>query len=355
MRAILYYGREDVRFEDIPEPSPKPGEVKLRVLYNGICGSDLHEYYHGPLASSAKPHPLSGVKNPVVLGHEFSAEVVEVGKGIGDLKVGDLVAVEPVETCGKCAWCRAGQYNHCPLGAIHGYSREGGGLAEFTVVLRSMAHKLPDGITARHGALVEPMAVSYHAVARAQVKAGQTVVVHGGGPIGVGAFLALKAHGDIRVIISEPSPERRAILSRLGAEQVLDPTSVNVVEAVRELTGGRGADASIEAAGAGASFKAAVASTASLGTLVVVAMHMEPVQFHPIMLLAGEVNITGSRTYCNDYPAVIAAMARGAYPLDGWVSTIPFDGFIDQGIVPLQSQKAMKIMVDVAGTGAKPA
>jgi (R,R)-butanediol dehydrogenase/meso-butanediol dehydrogenase/diacetyl reductase len=353
MRAIVYHGREDVRFEEIPEPSPKPGEVKLRVLYNGICGSDLHEYYHGPLASRTTPHPLTGVQNPVVLGHEFSGTVVELGKGVDDLNMGDLIAVEPIQTCGRCAWCRAGQYNHCPLGAIHGYNREGGGLAEFTVVPRSMAHKLPQGVTARHGALVEPMAVSYHAVARAQAKPGQTVVIHGAGPIGVGALLSLKAIGDIRVIISEPSPERRATVSRLGADQVLDPKNQNVVEAIRNLTDGRGADASIDAAGIPAAFKAAMASTAALGTLVVVAMHMEAFSFNPIMLLAGEVNVTGSRTYCNEFPKVMDLMARGAYPLDGWVSTIPFDGFILQGVVPLNHQQAMKIMVDVAGVGAK--
>ncbi len=353
MRAIVYHGREDVRFEDIPEPSPKPGEVKLRVLYNGICGSDLHEYYHGPLASRTTPHPLTGVQNPVVLGHEFSGTVVEVGKGVDDLKLGDLVAVEPIQTCGRCAWCRAGQYNHCPLGAIHGYNREGGGLAEFTVIPRSMAHKLPEGVTARHGALIEPMAVSYHAVARAQAKPGQTVVVHGAGPIGVGALLSLKAIGDIRVIITEPSPERRATVSRLGADQVLDPKTQNVVEAIRNLTDGRGADASIDAAGIPAAFKAAMASTAALGTLVVVAMHMEAFSFNPIMLLAGEVNVTGSRTYCHEFPKVMDLMARGAYPLDGWVSTVPFDGFILQGIVPLNRQQAMKIMVDVAGVGAR--
>lgn len=352
MRAIVYYGREDVRFEDIPEPSPKPGEVKLRVLYNGICGSDLHEYYHGPLVSRTTPHPLTGVQNPVVLGHEFSGAVTEVGKGVDDLKLGDLVAVEPIQTCGRCDWCRAGQYNHCPLAAIHGYNREGGGLAEFTVIPRSMAHKLPEGVTARHGALVEPMAVSYHAVARARAKAGQTVVVHGAGPIGVGALLSLKAIGDIRVIMSEPSPSRRAIVSRLGADHVLDPKNENVVEAVRSLTSGRCADASIDAAGIPAAFKAAMASTAPLGTLVVVAMHMQAFQFNPIALLAGEVNVTGSKTYCDDFPKVMGLMARGAYPLDGWVSTVAFDGFIDQGIVPLNSQQAMKIMVNVAGTGA---
>jgi (R,R)-butanediol dehydrogenase/meso-butanediol dehydrogenase/diacetyl reductase len=348
MRAIRFHGREDVRLDDIPQPSPKAGEIKLRVIYNGICGSDLHEYYHGPMMTLRRPHPLSGVQNPVVLGHEFSGEVVELGQGVSDLKVGDLIAVEPVQTCGSCHWCRAGQYNHCPTPAIHGYSRDGGGLAEYTVVLRSMAHKLPVGVSARHGALVEPMAVSYHAVLRAHARVGQTVAVHGGGPIGVGAYLALKALGDIEVIISEPSAERRAILSRLGAGHLLDPRSVNVVEAIRELTGGRGADASIDAAGVPDAFKAALASTAPMGHLVVVAMHMEPFQFNALSLLAGEVNITGSKTYCNDYPAVIDLMTRGAFPLEGWVSTIPLEGFIDRGVLPLSRQQATKIMVDVA-------
>ena len=85
---------------------------------------------------------------------------------------------------------------------------------------------------------------------------------------------------------------------------------------------------------------------------MVVAMHMQPVEFHPLVLLGGEVNITGSRIYCNDFPKVIALMERGAYPLDGWVSTVPFDGFIDRGIVPLNDQQAMKILIDVAGASA---
>src|SRR5579871_3701276 len=280
MRAIRFYGREDVRLDDIPEPAPKVGEVKLRVLYNGICGSDLHEYYHGPIMTRTRPHPLTGVHNPVVLGHEFCGEVVEVGAGADDLKPGDLIAVEPIQTCGVCHWCRFGQYNHCPRPAVHGYNREGGGLAEFTVVPRAMAHRLPAGVSAQQGALVEPMAVSYHAVMRAHPRAGQTIVVHGGGPIGVGAFLALRAMADIQVIISEPSAQRRAILAALGAERLLDPRSVNVVEAIRDMTGGRGADASIDAAGVPAAFKAALASTAPMGHLVVVAMHMEPFPFN---------------------------------------------------------------------------
>src|SRR5229473_189799 len=129
MRAAVYHGRRDLRLESVPEPEPGPGDVKLRVIYNGICGSDLQEYYDGPVTTRTTPHPLTGVKNPVILGHELCAEVVSCGAGVDDLAPGDLVAVEPLETCGCCMWCRTGQYNHCPNLALHGYNRSSGGLA----------------------------------------------------------------------------------------------------------------------------------------------------------------------------------------------------------------------------------
>src|SRR4249920_431817 len=172
MRAAVFYGREDLRLEEVPEPTPGRDEVKLRVQYNGICGSDLHEYYDGPITTRRDPHPLTGVKNPVILGHELSGIVVGCGDGVEDLEIGDLVAVEPVETCGHCLFCRAGQYNHCGLLAFHGYNRGGGGLSQFTVVRRSMAHKLPRGITAAQGALIEPMAVAWSTVNRCRVQSG---------------------------------------------------------------------------------------------------------------------------------------------------------------------------------------
>src|SRR6476619_2564570 len=115
MRAAVYHGRRDLRLEDVPEPVPQAGDVKLRVRYNGICGSDLHEYYAGPITTRAsEPHPLTGVTNPVIFGHELCGEVVALGAGVEDLNVGDLVAVEPLETCGHCLACGSGRYNHCP-------------------------------------------------------------------------------------------------------------------------------------------------------------------------------------------------------------------------------------------------
>ncbi len=348
MRAAVYHGREDLRLEDVPEPRARAGEIKLRVLYNGICGSDLHEYYHGPITTRVTPHPLTGVKNPVILGHELSGEIVELGAGVEDLSIGDRVAVEPVETCGHCMYCTSGRYNHCGQLAFHGYNRASGGLAQFSVVRRSMAHKLPQGMTGQQGALIEPMAISYRTAARCGVEAGQSVVIHGGGPIGVGVYFTLRRRG-VRVILVDPSPLRRAALARLGAQIVLDPNDGDVVSAIKDLTGGRGADTSVDAAGVPAAFKAALLSTAVDGRLVVVAIHTRPIEIAPMEMLMSEVHVSGIALSCNNFPSVIAEMAAGSYPPEGWVETIPFEQLIHAGFERLHRQEGMKILVDVGG------
>ncbi len=352
MRAAVFHGREDLRLEDIPEPKPRADEVKLRVLFNGICGSDLHEYYHGPLTTRTTPHPLTGIKNPVVMGHELSGEVVEVGDGIEDLAIGDRVAVEPVETCGTCMYCTSGRYNHCGLLAFHGYNRGSGGLAQFSVVRRSMAHKLPKGMTGQQGALIEPMAISYRTAERCEAESGQTVVIHGGGPIGLGIYFTLIRRG-VRVIMVDPSAQRRAQLTQLGVSLVLDPKDGDVVSAIKDLTGGRGADVSVDAAGVPVAFKAALQSTKVDGKLIVVAIHTRPIEIAPMEMLMSEVQISGIALSCNTFPSVIAEMAAGTYPAEGWVETIPFEKLLSDGFERLHRQEGMKILVDVAGLSAR--
>jgi (R,R)-butanediol dehydrogenase/meso-butanediol dehydrogenase/diacetyl reductase len=346
MRAAVFHGRSDLRLEDVPEPRAGAGEVKLRVLYNGICGSDLHEVYDGPITTRTTPHPLTGIKNPVILGHELSGEVIEIGAGVEDLAIGDRVAVEPVETCGTCMYCTSGQYNHCGLLAFHGYNRGSGGLAQFSVVKRSMAHKLPKTLTAQQGALIEPMAISYRTAQRCEVEAGQTVAIHGGGPIGIGVFFTLARRG-VRVIMVDPSPQRRAALAKLGVPIVLDPKDGDVVSAIKDLTGGRGADTSVDAAGVPAAFKAALLSTAVGGRLIVVAIHTHPLQIAPMDMLMTEVQISGIALSNNTFPSVIEEMSAGTYPMEGWVETVPFERLISDGFERLRRQDGMKILVAV--------
>ena len=345
MRAVRYYGRGDVRLEQVDEPEPRAGEVLVAVAYNGLCGSDLHEYVHGPTAISETPHPLTGQSLPCTLGHEFSGHVARVGEGVDDLAVGALVAIEPIETCGTCPRCRSNRRHLCRKIAFHGYNRDGGGLAERTVVARSMVHVLPAGLDALHGALVEPMAVARRAVRRAQVHEGDLVAVHGAGPIGLGALLALRDLG-ATVVAVDPSSERRRAAQVLGAVVVLDPAVDDVGASIRDLTGGLGAAASIDAAGVPASFAALLRSTRPDGIGVLVAHHAHPLALRSGNLIFNELVLTGSSVYdADDIAWVIEAMGRGVYPLDGWTTTIDLDRVVEDGFEALREQRVNKVLV----------
>ncbi len=193
MRAVVYNAREDVAITDVPEPKAGDGQVLVKVGYNGICGTDLHEYYAGPIFIPTEPHPLTGRAAPLILGHELAGTVVEVGPGVKSLSEGDRIAVEPLYVCGECVPCRAGRYNICTRIGFHGLSTDGG-MAEYTVVNESMAHKLPDEVSTELGALVEPMSVAYHAAKLGDVDPDGTALVFGGGPIGIGLWFALRGH-----------------------------------------------------------------------------------------------------------------------------------------------------------------
>jgi (R,R)-butanediol dehydrogenase/meso-butanediol dehydrogenase/diacetyl reductase len=346
MRAAVYHGVRDVRVEDVDEPDVGPGEVKLAVAYNGICGTDLHEVFDGPRAIPTTPHPLTGACAPVILGHEAAGVVVGVGEGVTGIGEGDLVAVEPILRCGACPWCVAGHYNLCERVAFHGLSTGGGGLCEYTTVPATMAHRVPAGVDPLAAAVVEPLAVAHHAVERSRVREGQVAVVHGAGPIGLGVLLTLRARG-VPCIAFEPSAGRRAVAERFGAT-TLDPTAegVDVGAEVRDRTAGRGADVSFDTAGGPATFASAVATTARHGTVHVVAAPPRPEPLPALRaLLAGEIDVRTSYAYCGDFPAVIEQVAAGAYPLDGWVSTMPLTRIVE-ALELLRAGEAMKILID---------
>lgn len=344
MRAARFHGKEDLRVEDVPEPSPGPGEVKLRNAWSGICGSDLHVYYE-PAASGIdleNPHPITGATAPQILGHEFSGTVVEVGEGVTSVQVGDRAAVYPVYSCGTCVACEEGRPNVCRTIGFHGLTSHGGGMAEFTTVPADFLHTLPESVDLRMGALVEPMAVGWRAVTLSGVEAGQRALVAGAGPIGFGIWFALQARGVEDVIVSEPSESRRAAAERLGV-QTVDPTARDLAEVIGE----RGVDVAFDAAGAAAAFASILAALKPGGRGVVVALHERPVELMPTQLVMSETVVMGSLAYQpEDFDAVIAAMADGVYDTTGWVSEIDIDdvaGVFDE----LRGGKRMKVLVNV--------
>src|SRR5947209_2424849 len=185
MQAALWYARDDVRVEDVPEPSaPGPGNVIIKVDACGICGTDLEEYRAGPLLIPVgEPNPLTGRKAPIILGHEFAGEVVEVGRGVTAFRVGDRVAPDVLIYCGTCFWCRRHQVSLCDKLAALGLMADGG-LARYCAMPAATCIRLPNGLSSEHAALAEPLAVAVRAVRKGRLALGETVAVFGGGAIG---------------------------------------------------------------------------------------------------------------------------------------------------------------------------
>ena len=166
-------GEKILEIEEIEEPKVIKGHVKIKVKWCGICGSDLHEYLGGPIfIPVGEPHPLTGNVAPVVLGHEFSGDVVEIGEGVTNIKVGDRVAVEPMVVCGKCPACKEGKYNLCSSLGFHGLCGSGGGFAQYTVFTEEYVHKIPDSMSYEDAALIEPIAVALHSIRMANFNTG---------------------------------------------------------------------------------------------------------------------------------------------------------------------------------------
>lgn len=345
MKAAVYYGPNKLDVTDVPEPQPTPGTVKVKVGYNGICGTDLHEYYAGPIFVPTEPHPLTGQQLPLTMGHEFAGTITAIGAGVTGYAEGDRVAVEPIYRCGHCEPCRVGNYNICAQIGFHGLMSDGG-MAEYTVVPTNMLHRLPDNVSLELGALVEPMSVAYHAATLGEPRPGRTAMVFGAGPIGIGLWFALRGKGVDDVFVVEPSPTRRAAIEGLGA-RTLDPGSLDVPAFIADHTGGRGADAVYDAAGVAPAVQTALACVGARRAMVSVAIYEKPLTTPLLNLVMNESRIQGSLCYtAADFDAVIDLMARGVYDMTGWVTSIPIDDVVDEGFEALHAGTKMKVLVD---------
>lgn len=350
MKAALWYKAKDVRVEDIPEPIVKDDGVKVKVKWCGICGSDLHEYTMGPIFIPVNaPHPITGEVAPVVMGHEFSGEVVEVGKDVTNVKPGDRVVVEPLIVCGECPACKAGHYNLCEKLGFHGLMGGGGGLSEYTTFPARFIHKIPDSLSYEKAALVEPMAVAFHSTKVGKFEAGQTAIVAGAGPIGLATVECLKARGAAKVIVVQRKSVRQEYALRSGADVVLDPNEVDVVAEVKKLTNGVGADIAFETTGSEQCFHLILEALRFAGTLVNTSIFETTITLHPNTLVMSEKTVVGSICYCNEFPEVIEMLADGRLPAEGYITKkVYVDDVVEGGFGALtgpEKKSHVKIIV----------
>ena len=352
MRAAVYHSKRDIRVEEVAEPGPLgPRQVRLRPAVCGICGTDLHEYAAGPIVIPTSPHPLSGASAPQILGHEFSGEVLEVSGDVVGVAVGDRVAVMPLVYCRQCYYCRRGLNHLCATMACTGLSWQGGGISEQVIVPDYQVSRLPDEVSDVQGALVEPAAVAAYGVDRTGLRAGDTILVTGAGPIGALAALYAHAAGAARVIVSEPNARRRALVETFGIATVLDPLTEPVPELVRELTGGIGVDTAAECSGSQGGLTTALDSLRAHGTATQVGLHVGTATIDPMALSNKDLSLIGTWCYpVYDFPRITALIASGRYPVEKVLTeVIPVGDIVARGFDRLLDPDgdAQKVLVEV--------
>jgi len=349
MKAALWYARNDIRVETVPDPGePGPGDVVIRVGACGICGTDLEEYRDGPLFIPVDaPNPLTGRMAPLILGHEFAGEVVAVGKGVKNFKVGDRLAPDVLLYCGECFWCQRHEVSLCDKLAALGLMGDGG-LAEYCTLPESMAIALPNGLSYDHAALAEPLSVAVRAIRKGRLRVGERVAVFGGGTIGQFCVQAARAAGAGEVFLVEPLASRRQLAMDFGASATIDPTTEDVTATLRRLTGGIGPDLVVEAAGK--AIGPAIQAARKSGRIVLVGLPVKATSFNFFELVAAEKEIIGSLShiYDEDYAAAVRWLGDGRVLAEPLISArLPLDALVSEGLHRLENHpnETLKVII----------
>ena len=310
MRAARLYGPGEVRVDEVPRPSPGPGEALVRVEAVGICGSDVHYFREGRIGTTV-------ASEPIVLGHEASGVVEEVGEGVEGLEPGDRVAVDPAVPCGRCEWCRRGDPNLCPYVKFLGTPPTDGALRELIAHPADALFKLPEDLSYEDGAMLEPLGVALHAVDLAHIRPGITAAVFGVGTIGLLIVQLLKLCGAAVKLASDLLPRHLELAEEFGAEGVVRADIEDPVWKVKEATEGRGVDLAFEAAWVHGTTEQAVEALAPGGTLVLVGIPSgeDVVSFRASSSRRKGLTVRMVRRMKHAYPRAIEMARRGLLDL----------------------------------------
>ena len=297
MKAVIFQAlHTPLALQDIPDPTPGEGELVVKVGRCGICGSDLH------MTEDA----AYGCKHGDVLGHEFAGEVVALGRNTPDRKVGDLVSVIPLKSCGHCEHCRKGEVQWCAS-----FGLQGGGYAEYAVTRPNQCVPLPSDLTLADGAIIEPLAVALHGVNLSGLKTGDKVLVLGAGPIGLAVAFWAKRLGAAKVAVQDIATSQQGRALDMGADIfVVDPQNP-VASAVQGLGGM--ADIVFECVGVPGLIAQAVEQVRPRGTILLLGLCTKPDTFNSFAMLGKEVRLVTSAFFTvQEYEAALAALEQGA-------------------------------------------
>ncbi len=313
-RAAYMTELNKMEIREIPVPEVEKQQVLVKLEYVGICGSDVHYFHDGRCGDFV-------VDGEFMLGHECAGTIVEIGSEVKTLAVGDRVALEPGITCGHCEFCKSGRYNLCPDVQFLATPPVQGCYENYIAFPENMCFKLPDAISTKEGALVEPLAVGLHAAAQGQIGLGDHVIILGAGCIGLVTLLACKASGATDITVVDVIPKRLEYAKKLGATRVLNGKEVDVISEIDKLTNGAGVEKIMETAGSPATIAQTPYLVKNGGTIVLVGIAAESeILYNFGKIMAKEAKIESVFRYRNMYPKAISAIAEGRIDVSGIVT-----------------------------------
>jgi L-iditol 2-dehydrogenase len=304
MKAAVLHKPLDLRVEEVSIPQIGSNEVLVNMKRVGICGSDVHYYLEGSVASYV-------VREPLILGHECAGEIVNIDNRVKNLKIGQRVVIEPGFTCGKCEYCRKGRYNLCGEVKFFGTPPYDGTFAEYVSAPEQNVYVMPDEMSYDEGAMVEPLAVGMMAAKMGKVTVHDIVAVLGAGPIGQMALQASRTYGVHETFVTDIIDYRLEYAKKYGAKEVINSAKEDVVEKIVELTDSKGVDVVIEASGASSAIQQAIDIVKPGGLIVLVGYPSRDVQMPFTKIISRELRIQGIHRYANVFPAAIKAVSLG--------------------------------------------
>lgn len=338
MKASRFLGNKTFAVTDLPTPHAGPGELVLRNQVCGVCGTDVHIYHGEPGSADVNP--------PVVLGHEYSGEVVEVGKGVTGFAVGDHVTVDPNIYCGHCAYCQNGKKQLCPSMEAIGVTRDGG-FAQYSRIPASQAFKLEPTVPWEAAAMAEPLACCLHGIDLAGIQVGDKVCVVGGGAIGLLMVQLAKLSGASQIVLSEPNEKRRQVGLQLGANAALDPTRPDAQEAFAQVLDG-GANVVIECVGNVPAVKSAFQFAGKGATVLLFSVPKVDATFDlPLFdVYKKELTIKGSFVNPDTHARAVALINNGKVDFDPIITHRFTLDQLPEAIAMQMSDASIKVVVE---------
>jgi len=351
MNAVICHAPHDYRYEDVPIPHADTGEIIIKVNACGVCASDIKCFTGAPLFwgdETRRPY----VETPVIAGHEFIGEVVELGHGASEktgLKIGDRAIAEQIVPCWDCRYCKTGKYWLCQVHNIFGFQPVvNGGMAEYLrFPSASLVHKVPSAIPIENAAMIEPLACSIHAVQRGEIEFGDTVVIAGAGTLGLGMIGAARLKNPGLLIAIDLQSNRLEAAKKLGADLTLNLSDTDVVQEVLDLTEGYGCDVYIEATGHPKAVEQGLNMIRKAGTFVEFSVMREPVTVDwTIIGDTKELNIHGSHLGPYAYPLAIDYIQKGLIDVGHIVThQLPLEDYLTAFEMVKDSKDSIKVQL----------